>query len=548
MTVEASPLQVQLQHGSVQSNTINGTQIRELALVTRNYEQLVALMPGVSSASVDQLYVGVTLPSGATATIPFAINGARNSMNAWLVDGADNVDRGSNQTLLNTPSIDAIAEFTVQRSGFSAESGRAGGAMVQVVTKSGTSQFHGDLDEFVRNNDFAANNFINNATNLNLGANGTAQVPPLHYNNFGWTLGGPLFSPKVFNKDRNKTFFFFSEEFRRVITYAAGTAVLPSVSEIGGNFPTPVCTSYTGSTCNSTATQIGNIDPVAREYIKDIFSRLPLNSTNTLNSLFRNVYDFEQELYKVDHIFGPKLAVSARFLRDQIPTTEPQGLFTGVPIPGVAITNTNSPGHQWTFKGTSSFTPTLLNEIGYNYSYGAIVSNPTGLINSNASPDIKATLPFPVTLTQVPGLTFTSGTSFAGEGPYRDFNRDYNVFDNVTKIWRAHSFKFGFTYNRYQKTENLAGNANAGSFAFTSAASTTPTGTGLFAQAFANFLTGNVATFSQTSLDVTPDVRANQFEFYAQDSWRLDGRRPDRGFRRPPDPRISGSRSTRSMK
>jgi hypothetical protein len=199
VTVEAAPFQVQLQHGAIQSNTINGTQIRELALVTRNYEQLVALMPGVSAASVDQLYVGNSLPSGQTATIPFAINGARNSMNAWLVDGADNVDRGSNQTLLNTPSIDAIAEFTVQRSGFSAESGRAGGAMIQVITKSGTSQIHGDAYEFARNSDFAANNFFNNATSLNLGANGKSQVAPLHYNDFGWTLGGPLFIPKIYN-------------------------------------------------------------------------------------------------------------------------------------------------------------------------------------------------------------------------------------------------------------------------------------------------------------------------------------------------------------
>jgi outer membrane receptor protein involved in Fe transport len=521
VTVEAAPLQVQLQHGAVQSQTINGTQIRELALVTRNYEQLVQLMPGVSSASVDQLYVGNSLPSGQTATIPFAINGARNSMNAWLVDGADNIDRGSNQTLLNTPSVDAIAEFTVQRSGFSAESGRAGGAMIQVVTKSGTSQIHGDAYEFIRNNDFAANNFYNNATLQNLNASGQAQVPPLHYNDFGWTLGGPLFIPKIYNKDKNKTFFFFSEEFRRVIQYASGTATLPTTAELNGTFPAAICSSYTGSVCNTTTTQLTTIDPVAKEYIKDIFSKLPApNAANTLVSQFRNVYNFEQELYKIDHVFGPKLSVSARFLRDQIPTTEPQGLFTGSPVPGVPVTNTNSPGHQWTFKGLSSFTPTLINEIGYNYSFGAIISNPTGLINSNISTDIKTTLPFPVTLSEVPGLSFTGGTSITGYGPYRDYNRDYNVFDNLTKIWNEHTFKFGATYNRYQKTENAAG-ANAGSFAFTSASSTTPSGASLFSQAFANFLTGNVATFSQTSLDVTPDIRANQFEIYAQDSWRL---------------------------
>ena len=398
VTVTETPVHVDLQ-SATQSTVVNGTQIREQALITRNYEQLVALMPGVSSASVDQLYVGVTVPSGSTATIPFSINGARNSSNAWLVDGADNVDRGSNLTLLNTPSIDAIEEFKVLRGNYSAESGRAGGAQISVVTKSGTSTFHGDLYEFVRNSDFAANNFYNNATALNVGPDGKAQVAPLHYNNFGWTLGGPVYIPGVYNKDKNKTFFFVSEEFRRVITYTSGTATLPTAGEINGTFPTPVCVSYTGNTCNQTATQISNIDPVAREYIKDIFSKLPLTASTTVPSLFRNVFNFEQELYKIDHNFGAKLQVSVRYLRDSIPTVEPQGLFTGSPVPGVPTTNTNAPGHNWTARATSAFTPTWLNEGGYSYSYGAIISNPVGLINSTISPDIQTTLPFPATTT-----------------------------------------------------------------------------------------------------------------------------------------------------
>jgi hypothetical protein len=133
VSVEEAPIQVQLQNGGEQSTTVTGTQIRELALVTRNYQQLIGLMPGVTSSSVDQLYVGNSLPSGQTNTIPFSINGSRNSQSAYLVDGADNVDRGSNATLLTTPSIDAIAEFKVIRSGYSAESGRAGAGQVSVA-------------------------------------------------------------------------------------------------------------------------------------------------------------------------------------------------------------------------------------------------------------------------------------------------------------------------------------------------------------------------------------------------------------------------------
>jgi hypothetical protein len=522
VTVEAGPVQVQLQSGGEQSTTVNGTQIRELALITRNYEQLVGLMPGVSSSSVDQLYVGVSVPAGTVSTIPFAINGARNSGSAWMVDGADNIDRGSNLTLLTTPSIDAIDEFKVARSGYGADMGRAGGGQISVITKSGTNQFHGDAYEFVRNNDFAANNFYNNATSLNLGADGKSHVAPLHYNNFGWTLGGPIVIPKLYDArkvSKHQTYFFFSEEFRRVITYTSGTAVVPSTSMINGVFPTPVCVQSTGGTCNQTATTIANIDPVAKEYIKDIFSRIPLPASgSSLVTLFRNVFNFEQELYKIDHTFSPKLQLSARFQRDQIPTEEPMGLFLALPIPGVGNTSTNAPGHTWVVRGISSLSPTWLNEAGYNFSYGAIISNPTGSINSTASPDILTTLPFAVTLGRVPSLSFLSGTGITGYGPYRDYNRNHNIYDNVTKVIGRHTVKFGATYNHYQKTENNAG-ANAGSFNFTPAV--VPTGTTSFTQAFANFLLGNVASFSQASEDVTPNIHAQQFEMYVQDDWRL---------------------------
>ncbi len=518
VNVEAAAAQVQLQQGGEQSTTISGTQIRELALITRNYEQLIGLMPGVTAASVDQLYVGTTLPSGTAATIPFSINGTRNSQSSYLVDGGDILDRGSNQTLVNTPSIDSIAEFKVLRTGYSADLGRAAGGVVSVVTKSGTNEFHGDLFEFVRNNAFAANNFLNNAGSLNL-VNGKATVAPLHYNNFGETLGGPVWIPKVYN-GKNKTFFFFSQEFRRYITYSNGTATVPTIAELNGVFPHNICIQYSGSTCSATSNTITNIDPVAREYIKDIYSRVALPiGTNTLNSLFRNQYYFEQELYRLDHSFGDKLRISARYLRDQIPTIEPQGLFSlGETLPNIGITSTNAPGRNWSVRATSSFTATWLNEIGWDFTYGAIVSNPIGLINSTYSPDIKTNLPFPVTLTQVPNLTFTGGTSLVGYGPYRDFNRNHNIFDNVTKIWGDHTIRFGATYNHYQKTENAA-SGNQATFAMTPAS--TPAGATTFEQSWANFLLGNVATFTQASEDITPDIRVQQFEIYAQDDWRI---------------------------
>jgi hypothetical protein len=522
VTVDSSPVQVELQSSAAQT-LISGSQIRELALNTRNYEQLVRLMPGVVFTGIgDQVYLGVSNPfSGASNQVSFAMNGGRTSQNNWTIDGADNVDRGANLTLLNYPSVDAIDEFRVLRGEYSAEFGRNASGMVNVITKSGTNQLHGDAYEFFRNDKLAANNFFNNLGGVNPGPDGKARVPPLRYNNFGYTAGGPVYIPKLYN-GKNKTFFFFSQEFRRVITYGSFQGVLPTADEKRGIFPLPVCVAVNSSgTCTQTATQIANIDPVAQAYIKDIWSKIPdAPANNIANFALRNVFNARQELYRIDHVFNQKWSVFGRFINDSIPTVEPRGLFTGSVLPGVSNTSTNSPGKGFMARITGSITPTLLNEAGYAYSYGAVLSTPTGLDLSANSPDIKANLPFPVTLGRIPTLTFASGTigSVTGYGPYLDYNRTHNWFDNLSKIVGKHTIKAGVTIDHYNKTENQATN-NVGTFSF--ASTPRPTGTTTIQQTWANFLLGNVVTFSQSARDITPDILVNQTEMYVQDDYRI---------------------------
>jgi hypothetical protein len=140
VTVQETMTPVQTQ-SAAQSTTITGTQVRELQLNNRNFEQLVTLQPGVSSGLPDMINFGISNTSAV------AVNGARQSANNWTVDGADVNDSGSNQTLLNVPSVDAIQEFTMQRSTYDAQYGRSGGGQILVATKSGTTQFHGDAYE-----------------------------------------------------------------------------------------------------------------------------------------------------------------------------------------------------------------------------------------------------------------------------------------------------------------------------------------------------------------------------------------------------------------
>src|SRR6266481_2445022 len=246
VTVEAEPLQVNLQNVAVEG-LISGTQVRELPLNNRNYEQLVTLQPGVTSNAADQVYVGTTNPQGAVNIVSFSIDGNRQSQNNWTIDGADNVDHGSNITLLVYPSVDAIAEFKIERSNYSPEFGRSASGQINVVTRSGASTFHGGLYEFFRNDAFNANSFINNR-------NGTAR-PVLRYNDFGGTIGGPFFIPGVYNTNKEKTFFFFSEEVRRVTTpVTPPNAIVPTDLERQGIFQFPVCTSATTTPCTTTGT------------------------------------------------------------------------------------------------------------------------------------------------------------------------------------------------------------------------------------------------------------------------------------------------------
>ncbi|HYL78929.1 MAG TPA: carboxypeptidase regulatory-like domain-containing protein [Bryobacteraceae bacterium] len=520
VTVAASAVHVELQ-SPVNETLIEGRQIRELSLNARNYEQLVALMPGVTyTGTGDQIYVGSSNPlTGQSNAVSFSINGGRTDQNSWTVDGADNVDRGANLTLLNYPSVDSIEEFKVQRSVYSAESGRNAGGMINVVTKSGTNQYHGSAYEFFRNDKLAANNFFNNANKVNLGPDGTARVPPLRYNNFGWTFGGPVWIPRLY-KGTNKTFFFMSEEFRRVITYTSVQGTAPTADEKNGIFSAPVCTSFTGSTCNTSSTTITNIDPVAQAYIKDIFSKVPdAPASHVINLALRNIVNFRQESIKIDHVFNERWTLQGRYIHDSIPTIEPRGLFQASALPGVATTSTNSPGHGINVRLTGAIRATLINELGYSYSFGAIVSDPVGLDASVNSPDIRLKLPFAVTLGRIPSMSFGGVSAVGGFGPYRDYNRNHAWFDTLTKIAGRHTLKFGMTANHYQKFENAAGN-NVGSFTF----STTPRPTGSAAsatmQGWANFLLGNVSTFSQVARDITPDIRANQAEFFVDDAFR----------------------------
>ncbi len=552
VTVQADAVQVDTQSATA-TGVISGTQLKELSLNSRNYAQLVLLVPGASdSGNADQIFPGATAPIG-TNLVTFQINGSRREENNWQVDGGDNVDRGSNLTLLSFPSIDAISEFRVVRGVYDAESGRSAGAQVNVITRSGTSDIHGGMYEFFRNDILNANSFFNNATNP------VTPRPKLRYNDFGGTVGGPVWIPKIYQQ-RNKTFFFVSEEARRIVTYSNPTGAIPYAGMINGQFNHVVCTQWSSGigaqpTCGAYGTSIpaSSINPVAAAYVKDLFAKFPtpnlVSATNPFGYLanLANTFNFREDMMKIDHIFGPKLSVNGKFLRDTNPTTEAGGLFTNTIINGISTTSTQSPGHQYNIAATYTPTAKLVIAAGYRYSYGAILSNVAGAENFSQSPDIQTALgssfPFANVLGRAPtialtgaSLTSAGGNTLGDFGPYRDYNVNHTVHGDVTKVLGQHTLKFGAIFYHYNKHENQLSGSNNGSFSFDNSnapTAATPgavcTGTAAtggtcpfsFEQSFANFLLGQDATFTQASLDVTANIFDNQFEYYGQDTWRV---------------------------
>src|SRR5438105_7425596 len=199
VTVEGTnSAQVETQSSDL-TGTVTGKQITQLQLSGRNFTQLVTLTPGVSNQTgQDEGTVGVY------GNVSFSMNGGRVEYNNWELDGGDNMDNGSNSTLNVYPSIDAIAEFKVLTSNYGAQYGRNGSGTVEVETKSGTNRFHGDVYEFIRNDAFNSPAWFQSGV-----------VPEYKKNDYGYTIGGPIYIPGHYNKEKQKTFFFWSEEWRK---------------------------------------------------------------------------------------------------------------------------------------------------------------------------------------------------------------------------------------------------------------------------------------------------------------------------------------------
>jgi hypothetical protein len=221
VNVESSGIgKVETETASV-SGTITEKEVVSIGLNGRNFTQLIALAPGVSNQTgQDEAKVGVV------GSVKYSVNGGRVEYNTFEVDGSDVLNTGLNgaaSTLMVYPSLDAIQEVKVLTSNYGAQFGRTASGTVQVTTKSGTENLHGNLYDFIRNEAFNSRNYFDPV----------GRAPLYRRQDFGGTIGGPLFIPHVYNSKKDKTFFFFSEEVRLEKTPTDYNQAVPSLKERG---------------------------------------------------------------------------------------------------------------------------------------------------------------------------------------------------------------------------------------------------------------------------------------------------------------------------
>ncbi len=514
VTAENTPIQTTT---AEQSGTVTGDQVRELALSNRNFEQLVLLQPGVSNQLGDKPGFGLS------SNTEISVNGARTGANNWTVDGADINDSGSNGTLLNTPGIDAIQEFTLERSNYDASFGRSGGGQVVVATKSGTNELHGSAFEFNRNNYYNANTFGARADIAAGGLPSANETPIERYNDYGFTIGGPLFIPKVFQPVKDKTFFFWSEEWRKASTPGTNTISVPTAAELGGTFALPIplapagCVTPSGGnyTISSTCFSAN-----ANAYLAAYMAANPADSTGHLVTNYSQLNNFRQDIIRLDQNVGDKVRLYGRYMQDSVPQNFPYGLWGAANYPGVETTSLNAPGRNLVINATATISPKVVNEVEFVDAWGAINS-----VLTNAIADSSA---FTSTLTNMtaysdpygraPNISFGSGAAGLTNtsAPYFERNKDKNIFDNVSIQQGNHTIRAGVTAMWMTKTEN--GDAGAATFSFSD-----HTAKGGDPE-FANFLLGYADTYTQQSKDTVPYLHYVNFEAYVQDDWKITPR------------------------
>ncbi|HWO28456.1 MAG TPA: TonB-dependent receptor, partial [Candidatus Acidoferrum sp.] len=475
--VTAEAPAVQLASSDI-SATIQATTVRELPLNGRSWTDLAALQPGVDTIQTQPSFSSGADRGNRGFGQQLTISGARPQQNNYRLDGIslnDYANGAPGSVLGGSLGVDAIQEFSVLTSNYSAEYGKTSGGVVNAITRSGTSDFHGSAYEFLRNSALDARNFFD----------GT-QIPSFKRNQFGGSVGGPIIP--------ERTFFFFDYEGIRQSKGITALTTVPSMDARSGMIHDP----KTGTPLTVT------IDPNAQKFLA--FYHLP-NGPVTANPDIAEYSFAAQQVVnenffttRIDHKFSEKDSMSGTYLFDKTPYTSPDG------VNNVLLT-TKSARQIAALEETHIFRPNFANSARFGYNYENVDNNEGAKALVPAAGDTS--------LGSFPGRTapqlFVGGlTTFlggvGGEAAYFYHWNTFQFYDDAFVNKGTHTIKFGFAAERMELEIKALSDPN-GIFKFSNLQT-------FYANQPTRFQGGIASTLSPRNL------RQTVFGGYIQDDWR----------------------------
>jgi hypothetical protein len=477
-------------------NVVSGSQAVDLPLNGRDLTQLGLLQPGVAPMTAGLAQAGGIARSGQA----YAVNGQRPESNNYLLDGAGNVDSVNGGYALRTP-VDAVNEFRILTLNAPAEYGSTSGATTSVVTKSGSNGFHGDVYEFLRNNAMDARNFF------------ASQTEPLHRNQFGATLGGPI--------RKDKDFFFAYYEGQRDSAGTTQAAIVPTAAQRNGDFsglidpasgqPAPLINEFTGQPFPGNQIPSFLQNPIAIQ--AERLYPLPNIGTNVFESTQLGSNNYDQGGLRLDHYFSTKDQLFARYSASSLHQFDPLPI-AGAGVPGFPVTDdivTNSATVSWVHLISPRAVQTVRASFLRNeFLNGQAVNHTPG---SSLGFQYQPTLG----LNQGEPYLIVSGYASLGNpitGPQNTYQNDYQGSYSLALTRGRHNLKFGTDLTR-QQINAVFGIATNGFFVFAPFPAS---------DSFASFLLGQSVQFFQGGGQFDRGLRKWVGAGYAQDEYRINPR------------------------
>jgi hypothetical protein len=518
VTVEAQTALLQADNATV-SSTVTARAVQDLPLNGRNFVQLVQLVPGANEGPGNGLSSGGRPDDRRTNAAGISVNGQDDTLNNWVVDGIDNNERIIGSIGVK-PNVEGIQEITVQTNSYAPEAGRTAGGVINIVTRSGTNKFHGSAYEFFRNDIFDGRNVLQT----------TGRKPVLRQNQFGGSIGGPIF--------RDRTFFYFDYEGLRQVSGVTYTKTVPTLAEynninsINGGSPRAFLNAG-----NGTAGPGVNyaIDPIALNYLK-LFPAPNAGAVGQLTNNYisspsktqtSNTYDA-----RLDHKFSDHNQFFARFAYNTVKTFTPAGLGSANPL-GLAVSGgrydfagpATDIAQQYAMGFTHIFTPNLLldlraaftriNNLSLPLNYGSNANTAVGFPAGHS-----AFSPFANSLTPVSVGPFSD----LGDGAYVPLQDIDNTFQYAgTLSWTKgnHSIKVGASFLRRQ-ARNVQSASAAGAYGFGLVSDNNANLTTQQDNQLASTLVGAFQNDTRNFNINPPDYRSYEPSGFAQDSWKIN--------------------------